>query len=86
MKIERQSEAYPAVHHIGIVVVRGFAGRGEVVDILAEHEVTEPLHDGQRSCRGTYETLRVSVRVTTREQLEALDTRLRAVEGVKLLL
>ena len=79
-------EAYPAVHHIGIVVARDFGGHEALAAVLRGHEVVEPLHEGQRSRSGAYATLRVSVRVESRQRLEQLDNELRAVPGVRMLL
>ena len=78
--------AYPAVHHIGIVVGHDFAGQAALVEALAENTVVTALHDGQQSSRGKYRTLRVSVRVTSRTELDAVDAKLRAVPGVRMLL
>jgi hypothetical protein len=78
--------AYPAVHHVGIVVEAAFAARGALEAALAGVEVVAPLHDGRASRTGRYRTLRVSVRVGSRDELDALDRGLRAVTGVKLLL
>jgi putative lipoic acid-binding regulatory protein len=78
--------AYPAVHHVGIVVEETFAARGALEAVLAGVEVVAPLHDGRASRTGKYRTLRVSIRVGSRAELDALDRNLRAVTGVKLLL
>jgi putative lipoic acid-binding regulatory protein len=79
-------DAYPAVHHVGIVVEAAFADRGALEAALAGVEVVAPLHDGRASRTGRYRTLRVSIRVGSRAELEALDRNLRAITGVKLLL
>ena len=78
--------AYPAVHHVGIVVEAAFAAQDALEAVLADVEVVAPLHDGRASRTGRYRTLRVSVRVGSRAELDALDRNLRAVTGVKLLL
>ena len=79
-------EAYPAVHHFGIVVKQSFDNPAALAAVLAGHDVVIPLHEGQRSRTGAYRTLRVSVRVGSRERLEAVDAGLRAVAGVIMLL
>lgn len=79
-------EAYPAVHHFGIVVGPAFDDPAALTAALEGWDVVTPLHDGQRSRMGTYRTLRTSVRVESRARLEALDAKLRAVAGVKMLL
>lgn len=78
--------AYPAVHHIGIVVSKDFGGKAALADALAENTIVTALHDGQQSRQGKYRTLRVSVRVTSLDELVALDAKLRAVAGVLLLM
>ena len=78
--------AYPAVHHIGIVVGRDFDGQTALAEALVENTVITPLHDGQWSRQGKYRTLRVSVRVESRGELDDLDAKLRAVVGVIMLL
>jgi len=78
--------AYPAVHHVGIVVEAAFAALGALEAVLADVDVVAPLHDGRASRTGKYRTLRVSIRVDSRAELDALDRNLRAVTGVKLLL
>ena len=78
--------AYPAVHHFGIVVKQSFDDPAALAAALAGCDVVTPLHDGQRSRRGTYRTLRVSVRDDSRKRLEAVDASLRAVAGVMMLL
>ncbi len=78
--------AYPAVHHVGIVVGQAFAAENELLEALASYDVVAPLQGGNASRTGKYRTLRVSVRVASRDELEALDHRLRAVPGVMMLL
>jgi len=78
--------AYPAVHHVGIVVETAFSSLGLLEAVLADVEIVTPLHDGRTSRTGKYRTLRVSIRVGSRAELDALDRNLRAVAGVKLLL
>ena len=77
---------YPAVHHVGIVVEASFASLGTLESVLAGVEVVTPLHDGRASHTGKYRTMRVSIRVGSRAELDALDRDLRAITGVKLLL
>ena len=77
---------YPAVHHVGIVVEEAFAALGTLEAVLAGVEVVTPLHDGRASHTGKYRTMRVSIRVGSRAELDALDRDLRAITGVKLLL
>jgi len=86
--MNRASEpaAYPAVHHIGIVVGQTFSDMPALEQALAGAEVVAPLHDGHASRTGKYRTLRVSVRVASRAELEGLDRGLRAVAGVRMLL
>ncbi len=81
-----ESAVYPAIHHIGIVVEESFAALGTLEGVLAGVEVVTPLHDGRASHTGKYRTMRVSIRVGSRAELDALDRDLRAVTGVKLLL
>ncbi len=78
--------AYPAIHHIGIVVGQAFAAEHELLEALACCDVVAPLQGGNASRTGKYRTLRVSVRVVSRDELEVLDRRLRAVTGVRMLL
>ena len=77
---------YPAVHHVGIVMEASFAALGTLEAVLAGVEVVTPLHDGRASHTGKYRTMRVSIRVGSRAELDALDRNLRAIPGVKLLL
>ncbi|MEI8353928.1 MAG: DUF493 family protein [Lentisphaerota bacterium] len=77
---------YPAIHHVGIVVEESFAALSTLEAVLAGVEVVTPLHDGRASRTGKYRTMRVSIRVGSRAELDALDRDLRAITGVKLLL
>jgi putative lipoic acid-binding regulatory protein len=77
---------YPAIHHVGIVVEEPFAALVTLEAVLAGVEIVAPLHDGRASHTGKYRTMRVSIRVGSRAELDALDRNLRAVAGVKLLL
>ncbi len=77
---------YPAIHHVGIVVEESFAALSTLEAVLAGVEVVTPLHDGRASQTGKYRTMRVSIRVGSRAELDALDRDLRAITGVKLLL
>jgi putative lipoic acid-binding regulatory protein len=53
---------------------------------LCELNVHEPLHPGMVSTGGRYRTYNLSMQVPSREILRAIDARLRAVEGVKMVL
>ncbi len=86
MKNVSVPSAYPAIHHVGIVVEQAYADEVALQAALAGMAVVTPLHEGRASRTGKYRTLRLSVRVESRAELDTLDHDLRAVPGVKLLL
>ncbi len=54
--------------------------------VLMELGIQNPLTPGNRSKNGKYITFNVSVRVASREMMERIDSELRNIQGVKMVL
>ena len=77
---------YPAVCHLSIIAEPRAALREALAAALAGHALASPLHEGGGTPSGRHCALRVSVRVGSRDELDALDRSLRAVPGVRMIL
>jgi putative lipoic acid-binding regulatory protein len=83
---ELENLVFPVTVHFKVI--------GEVSENLRTHleialwelNITERLTPGRVSAGGKYMTFDLSMMVADRERLRAIDTRLRAVEGVRMLL
>ena len=81
-----EAKIYPAEFHFRIIVEPGAAIFEAVSAELSPCEITQPLRRGRQSRGGRYLTLQVSLRLHSRQEHQELDLRLRATEGVRLLL
>ena len=79
-----QSEIYPAVFHISVIADASrdiSAGMGAA---LAGRDVVAAPQPGPGSRSGRYATIRLSARLATREDHESLNTALKNIPGVKM--
>lgn len=79
-------QLYPAEVHFSVIVTADFSDDAALLRALAGHCVTQPLRAGSVSQGSRYRSFNVSVRVSSRDELDRLDRDLRGVRGVKLLL
>ncbi len=86
MAMSDAPDIYPAVFHFSVVAETPFAHCQRLLDLLADHDVTAPFEAGPPSKSGRYATFRASVRLASREQLEALTAALGQVPGVRMVL
>ena len=81
-----ESRVYPAEHHFRIIVHAGSSAQTALEDLLKGYQVVAPLCRGRASSSGRYDVFQVTVKLTSRDEHIRLDTALRAVDGVRLLL
>ncbi len=81
-----EARIYPAEFHFRIIVEPRDPVFEAVSELLHSCDVTAPLQRGRLSRGGRYQTLRVSLRLQSRREHRELDLRLRATDGVRLLL
>lgn len=79
-------ELYPSLHHFSIIADAANMPIDPLRELLADCEVVEELAVGQRTGGGRYVSLRVSLNIRSREELDRVHRDIRAVEGVKMLL
>lgn len=82
----RAEVAYPAEFHFRIIAEAQGTDTGELGRVLSRYDVTAALTPSRQSAAGRYAAYSLSVRLASREELGALDSALRSVPGVRLVL
>ncbi len=77
---------YPAVFHFRVIADAPVPVTGALAELLGGYEVVGPLSEANLSSGGRYRSYGVSVRMASREQLQAFDGAVRALAGVRMLL
>jgi len=77
---------FPVTAHFKVIAEFSEDVRAHLEIALWELNIRETLKPGNMSAKGTYITFNLSVTVFDRERLRAIDARLRAVEGVRMVL
>jgi len=77
---------FPVTVHFKIIGEFSDDLRAHLEIALWELNIPEPLRPGRMSEHGKYITYNLSVTVFDRPRLRAIDARLRAVEGVRMVL
>lgn len=81
-----EARVYPATHSFRIIADASVDVADGVNQVLAEYEVVSPLERGRSSSAGRYIVYAVSVCLGDRASHIKLDSALRSVPGVKVLL
>ena len=81
-----QELAYPAQFHFRIIADAGGGAAPALAEAVRAYEVTSPLAPSRTSPGGLYTAYSVSILMQSREQMEAFDTLIRAIPGVRMLL
>ncbi len=86
LDIQSHPELYPCLHHFRIITDAANVPWDDLRVLLSVHDVAHPLAISNRSGGGKYVSLQVGIIVKSREELEQIQSEIRAVEGVKILL
>jgi len=77
---------FPLVCHYKIIA-RNLEHMHFVIEtVLLQMGIRNPLEAGHISANGNYITYNISVRVDSREIMDKIDSELRSIEGVKMVL
>ena len=78
--------AYPAEFHFRIIVEKCVAVFSLLEAAVGGHKVTSPLSACRVSSNGRYRSFSLSVMICDRDELTALDAKLKKVPGVRMVL
>ncbi len=78
--------AYPASYHFRIIIHSSSQALDGITLVLEEYEVVAPLTRGQSSSAGSYHSYNVSVNLPDRDSHLKLDSAIRAVAGVRIVI
>ncbi len=78
--------AFPVQVHIKVIAEFSDDLRTHLEIALWEMNIRETIAPGNMSAKGSYITYNLSLMVESQEQLRAIDARLRAVPGVRMVL
>lgn len=77
---------YPSEFHFRIIVEAKTADETVLSSAIARYRVTAPLSASRQSSAGRYLAYSLSVRVESRDELNALDAAIKSVPGVRMVL
>lgn len=77
---------FPVKVHFKIICEMSENIRAHLEIALWELNIPETLHEGRSSTGGKYRTYNLSITVFDRARLRSIDARLRAVEGVRMVM
>ena len=79
---------YPVEWNFRIIAIAAQADKvyDEVGKVMARCKVTKPLEMTSKSKEGTYQTMTFSAEISSHTEMEILDTALKLINGVKVVI